>query len=172
MRFIACSWLGCVGRETRGPLGCAYRKRDVFEREERKKAGKCARGIFVLMTKPMKKRFLKGSSLDRDRVESLRLKPEKKENFGCNEYSSAQPRGLFFFWQRESGVGRLHVVGRRERLSLFPKLLFCSVSVSGASKCRRRAFGSPRFRTTRARGARLAVSLSSHLSRNDVSRVV
>jgi hypothetical protein len=33
--------------------------------------------------------------------------PKRKgKNFGRNEESSAQPkRGLFFFWQRESGVG-------------------------------------------------------------------
>ena len=58
MRFIACSWLGCFGRETRGPLGCAYRKRDVFKREERKKAGKCARGIFVLYDETDEKTIL------------------------------------------------------------------------------------------------------------------
>jgi len=88
-------------------LGCAYRKRDVFKREERKKAGKCARGIFVLMTKPMKKRFLKGnSSLIVIGSKDYGSNPKRKENFGCNEESSAQPkRGLFFFWQRESGVG-------------------------------------------------------------------
>ena len=93
------------------------------------------------------------------------------ENFGRNEYSSAQPkRGLFFFWQRESGMGRQVVKGVVKKALIIPKLLFCSVSVSGASFCRRRAFGSPRFCTTRARGARLALSHSSHLSRN-VTRV-
>jgi len=73
-----------------------------------KKPGNAHVAFLFSMTKPMKKRFLKGnSSLDRDRVERLRFKPEKKgKNFGRNEESSAQPkRGLFFFWQRESGVG-------------------------------------------------------------------
>jgi len=39
-------------------LGCAYRKRDVFKREERKKAGKCARGIFVLYDETDEKTIL------------------------------------------------------------------------------------------------------------------
>jgi hypothetical protein len=79
----------------------------VFKREERKKAGKCARGIFVLMTKPMKKRFLKGnSSLIVIGSKDYGSNPKRKEKTsGVTNTRPLSLKGLFFFWQRESGVG-------------------------------------------------------------------
>jgi hypothetical protein len=71
-----------------------------------KKPGNAHVAFLFSMTKPMKKRFLKGNSSLIVIGSKPRGSNPRKENFGCNEESSAQPkRGLFFFWQRESGVG-------------------------------------------------------------------